>query len=354
MARKTNNGPANTVADAAQHLMAGDSDNHAEGEAQDQLEAVLETEDGDELEGEALETEDALEDEADSEDEAEGESDEGDEDEDDAVDGEDDEEGEEEDDETAAEPKFTVKVNGEEVEVPQSELIAGYSRDADYRRKTQALAEQRKTLETEAEQTRQERAQYAQMLNAMQQQLQSGGEKEPDWDRLYSEDPVEWVRQRELWRERQEKAQAVQAEQQRLQQQMTQEQQRQLQETLKAEREQLQRALPEIVDPDKGTQVRQRIAEYGKEIGFSEEELNNVYDHRAVLVLDKARRYDELMAKKKDLRPQPSKKRPRTASPGTAVSPSEHKRARKGKRLQRFVDQGGGVKDAASALETLL
>lgn len=48
--------------------------------------------------------------------------------------------------ETSDEPTYTVKVDGEEIAVPLSELVAGYSRTADYTRKTQQLAEQRKGL----------------------------------------------------------------------------------------------------------------------------------------------------------------------------------------------------------------
>ena len=41
----------------------------------------------------------------------------------------------------------TVKVDGEEVRVPLSEAVAGYSRQADYTRKTQELSEQRKQVQ---------------------------------------------------------------------------------------------------------------------------------------------------------------------------------------------------------------
>ena len=41
----------------------------------------------------------------------------------------------------------TIKVDGEEVRVPLSEAMAGYSRQADYTRKTQELAEQRQQLQ---------------------------------------------------------------------------------------------------------------------------------------------------------------------------------------------------------------
>lgn len=42
-----------------------------------------------------------------------------------------------------------VQVDGESVEVPFSELLAGYSRTADYTKKSQALAEERKSMKSD-------------------------------------------------------------------------------------------------------------------------------------------------------------------------------------------------------------
>lgn len=50
-------------------------------------------------------------------------------------------------DETDEEPKYTVKVDGEEIEVTQDELLRGYMRQRDYTQKTQQLAEQRRQFE---------------------------------------------------------------------------------------------------------------------------------------------------------------------------------------------------------------
>lgn len=50
------------------------------------------------------------------------------------------------DDDTSDET-FTVTVNGEEIEVTRDELLAGYSRQSDYTRKTQELAAERQRLE---------------------------------------------------------------------------------------------------------------------------------------------------------------------------------------------------------------
>ena len=91
---------------------------------------------------------------------------------------------------------FTVKVDGKEIDVTLDELQKGYSRTQDYTRKTQQIAETRKAVEAEAAAIRAEREQYAQLLGALQQQLETAGEQPIDWERLYAEDPIEWVRQR--------------------------------------------------------------------------------------------------------------------------------------------------------------
>ena len=124
---------------------------------------------------------------------------------------------EEGDSEEGEQPQvFTVKVDGKEVEVTLDELQKGYSRTQDYTRKTQQIAEARKQTEAELQEVRAEREQYAQLLGALQAQVQQAAQPNIDWDRLYNEDPIEWVRQREVMRENQEKAAAIQSEQQRL------------------------------------------------------------------------------------------------------------------------------------------
>lgn len=47
-----------------------------------------------------------------------------------------------------ADKKIRIKVDGEEVEVPLSEALAGYQRQSDYTRKTQELSKQRAELQT--------------------------------------------------------------------------------------------------------------------------------------------------------------------------------------------------------------
>ena len=270
----------------------------------------------------------------------------------DAADEETQEEQSEEDEESEEQEQptvFTVKVDGKEVEVTLDELQKGYSRTQDYTRKTQQIAEIRKQVEAETEAVRAERAQYAQMLGALQAQLQ-GAETQIDWDRLYQEDPIEWVRQKEVMREKQEKLQAIQFEQQRVAQLTQQEQQQHFESHLQAQHAKLLEIIPEWKDPAKAKAEKQLLVEFGQKTGFTPEELKAIVDHRAVVALRKAALYDQMMTKRKAITPV-TNNGPRPAKPGAAGRVSQTTEAVRAK--QRLA-KTGRVDDAASAIYQLL
>lgn len=256
---------------------------------------------------------------------------------------------EEEPEEEEQQQTFTVKVDGKEVTVTLDELQKGYSRTQDYTRKTQQIAEVRKQVEAETQAVRAERQQYAQLLGALQAQLQAS-EPQIDLDRLYHEDPIEWVRQKEIVRERQEKLGAIQAEQQRLAQVSQYEQQRAMEMQIESQQEALLAALPEWKDPKKAKAEKALVIESAKAAGFSDEDLKSVYDHRLVLLLRKAAMYDQMVSKRQGIKPVVNNG-PRTAKPGAAGRVSTTTEATRAK--QRLA-KTGRVDDAASAIELLL
>jgi hypothetical protein len=245
---------------------------------------------------------------------------------------------------------FTVKVDGKEVDVTLEELQKGYSRTQDYTRKTQQIAEVRKQTEAELQEVRAEREQYAQLLGALQAQVQQAAQPQVDWDRLYQEDPIEWVRQRELVRENQEKAAAIQSEQQRLAQLSQQEQAQQRQMLLAQEQEALVAAIPEWKDAKKAQAEKAMLVQFGQKVGFTPDELKNVIDHRAVVMLRKAALYDQMMSKRGQIKPV-TNNGPRPAKPGAAGRVSSNTEAM---RAQQRLAKTGRVDDAADAIYKLL
>ena len=257
------------------------------------------------------------------------------------------------DEETEEEEKptevYTVKVDGKEIDVTLDELQKGYSRTQDYTRKTQQIAETRKAVEAEASAIRAEREQYAQLLGALKQQLEST-EAPVDMDRLYNEDPIEWVRQSEVMRQKQDKLAAIQSEQQRLSQLTAQQRAQEMQAHLATQQEALIQAVPEWKDSKKAKAEKALLIEFGQKIGFSEEELKNVYDHRAVIALRKAALYDQMMSKRGQIKPVVNNG-PRPAKPSAAGRVSTTTESTRAK--QRLA-KSGRVNDAASAIELLL
>lgn len=256
---------------------------------------------------------------------------------------------EEEPEEQEQQQTFTVKVDGKEVSVTLDELQKGYSRTQDYTRKTQQIAEVRKQVEQETQAVRAEREQYAQLLGALQAQLQSS-EPQVDLDRLYHEDPIEWVRQKEVMRERQEKMAAIQSEQQRLSQVSQYEQQRAMEAQLASQQEALLAALPEWKDPKKAKAEKALVIESAKAAGFTDEDLKSVYDHRLVLLLRKAALFDQMVSKRQGIKPVVNNG-PRPAKPGAAGRVSTTTESTRAK--QRLA-KTGRIDDAVSAIELLL
>jgi hypothetical protein len=245
---------------------------------------------------------------------------------------------------------FTVKVDGKEVEVSLEELQKGYSRTQDYTRKTQQIAEVRKHAEAELQAVRAEREQYAHLLGALEAQVQQTTQPNIDWERLYQEDPIEWVRQREVMRENQEKSAAIQSEKQRLSQLSQQEQMQQHQMVLQHEQEALVAAIPEWKDSKKAAAEKAMLVQFGQKAGFSPDELKNVLDHRAVVLLRKAALYDQMVSKRGQIKPV-TNNGPRPAKPGAAGRVSNNTEAL---RAQQRLAKTGRVDDAADAIYKLL
>jgi hypothetical protein len=248
---------------------------------------------------------------------------------------------------------FRVKVDGEEVEVPLDELLKGYSRTADYTRKTQAIAEARRQAEAEAAAAREERQRYAQTLEVLDAQLRTLQPPDIDWDRLYKENPVEWVRQREIHRTRQEQAGWVQAQRAALIQKQQEEEQIEQAQTLEVERAKLFEALPEWRDAEKARSEKAKIVSYATEkLGFTTEEISDIYDARAVVALRKAMLFDELMSKRDQMRPKIMQKaKPMKA--GAASAPQSSKVVASKAALSRLANSGSH-RDAAAVFEQFI
>jgi hypothetical protein len=213
------------------------------------------------------------------------------------------------------------------------------------------LAEARKVAEAEFEQVRAERAQYSQLLAALQQQVQSSVPAEPDWNRLRQEDPIEFAAQWADHQQRQQRMQAIQAEQQRLSEIAAQEQAQKWASVVQEERKVLEQVIPEWRDPDVAKREKVELVEFGRRLGFSTEDLAGITDHRAVVALRKAYLYDKLMSRRAEVKPKPKNAAP-VLKPG--VSSGVAKKSSELVKAKQRLAKSGRVQDAATAFESIL
>lgn len=258
----------------------------------------------------------------------------------------------EEQEEEVEQPVYRVKVDNEEVEVTLDELLKGYSRTSDYTKKTQTLAEQRKAVEaerTKIEEAAKVRDQYAQRLAIIEQMLTA--QPEENLAELKENDPIQYAVKVAERAERDKQLAAIRQERQTLAMRQQAEQQERLQNHLAQEGERLRSAIPDFADPVKGEVIRKEVKEFAKSIGFSDQELAQLYDHRAVITLYKAMQYDKLQKS----RPEATKKvtqAPRMMRPGTSTP--EARETQEGKKLREQLRKSGSKGDAARLFERLL
>ena len=246
---------------------------------------------------------------------------------------------------------YTIKVDGEETEVTLEELQNGYSRQRDYTRKTQELAQQRKAIEAQQKEVSQKDEIYSQLLPKMEATLKGELENEPDWNALYEADPIAYVREKDIWNEKKQKLKAVQAESQRIQQESQMKQQQQIQQFVEYGQQQLLEHIPEWQDNEVASKEKMAIRDYGVNVlGYTPQQMDSVYDYRVLLGLRNAWLYHKTQQATK-VKPTEKKAAARTARPGTSNVPKSTTPVKKAKQK---LAKTGKVQDAAKLFEQLI
>lgn len=251
------------------------------------------------------------------------------------------------------EPTFTVRVDGEDVEIPLSELKNGYERQAASTKRFMEASDTRKAADAEIQQARAERQQTAaklaqaeMLLTAM---LQSQAQ-ETNWDELLQSNPQEYLKQKHLAEKRQADLHRIQWERGQLIQREQADNERLQAQYLEAQGKALLDKVPEWKDAEKAKAEKVQIRDYLGKLGFDENALNNIQDHRAVLLARKAMLFDSMVeranaaSKKVQTLPQKAER------PGTGNAQPLDKRSAAFQRLSRT----GKPEDAAAVFAGLL
>tara|TARA_R110000824_G_C15195000_1_gene675169 strand:- start:99 stop:1142 length:1044 start_codon:yes stop_codon:yes gene_type:complete len=267
------------------------------------------------------------------------------------------EESDEEDEQEEEPDAYTVKVNGEAHEVTLEELVKGYSRQSDYTKKTQEIAEERGNMQQALEMAQQEVAQIQQereeYVASLQNVINNSNEHlqqfmNIDWERLKEESPIEYVTLREDYRDAQDRVQAMFQQQEMVKQKQSADAAQQHQTTVAREHAKLSEKLPEWGDEAKRQTIGAQLRDYAIGVGYSANEIGSLVDHRSLLVLRKAMFYDKANPSK--VASKKLKNKPKVVSAGSAMDKSSRSKSQRKKQMGRL-QKTGHVDDAVSLFE---
>jgi hypothetical protein len=251
---------------------------------------------------------------------------------------------------------YTVTVDGEEYEVTEEELVKGYSRQADYTRKTQQLAEHRKQIDqvienykSEIAQAQQARDQY---VNAVAQAIESNYSylqqyQNIDWERLKSEDREEYLTKRDEYRQAQDQIDSLRKAQEQAQQESNLQLQKEHQRRLYEEHQKMVQAVPDWADENKRAAIGKAVSEFALSKGFSKGEIDQLVDHRSIIVLMQAKAYEDMQRKQNSVRSKKVKNKPKVVRGKAKTEKADTDKAKRTKQMKRL-QQTGKAEDAAS------
>ena len=253
---------------------------------------------------------------------------------------------------------YTLTINGENVEVTLDELKKGYSRQSDYTRKTRQLSDDRKALEEKNleisranEEAKIKRDQYEKQLQVLSAQLQAS-EPNIDLDRLLQEDPAQYVKVKAEQDRKKELLQASQQEQERIRLEKQEESERIYAQYLENEKKKLIEKLPIYGDKEKGPEFIKELTQYAKSKGYTDQEISMLVDHRAVMMLADAMKYEKLQ-QKANLRNKKVNKVSKVVSSSSPKVQDESEFAQRLKSKKANLRKTGKVNDAVSVLKEL-
>ena len=276
-------------------------------------------------------------------------------------DSEDEEEEAEESDEDVdeEEPLFTVMANGKEEEVTYDELIKGYSRQSDYTRKTQELSNLRQEYERGAQQYAESlpalqnlKQQYSQALGNVISNSVAGLERfNIDWNALREEDREEYLVKRAEFQDAKDQIRGFQERKAQEDHAMQEEARRNYHSMVSQEHQRMVEQLPEWADQEERTKISADIKNYATSKGFTNDELSVLSDHRYLLTLMKAMKYDSLQSS--DIKSKKLKNKPRVVRSGKGVEKSQTDSKAKAAQMKRLRGTGH-INDASVLLEDFI
>lgn len=251
--------------------------------------------------------------------------------------------------------------DGNRAEVSLSEWKDSYQHTQRAEKAAREAAELRETLQAEqtklAEQFERQAQENAHYLNAADQQLMAEFQK-VNWDQLRVENPTEWTAKRQEMGERQQRLQAIRQEAARkydqTRQEIAQKQQQEFAQLVEREQAAMLSAIPDWKNDAKRTGEQAKVREYLSEtMGYTQQQLDQAYDHRAIVMARKAMLYDQMLKAGSAAKKKVVKIGSKVLKPGAKQSKAAAKHDAESA-LRNRLRKTGHVDDAAALIQQRL
>jgi len=242
---------------------------------------------------------------------------------------------------------YRVLVEGEEKEVSLKEALDGYIRTETFHRRLNKLSEAQSELTEQYQALTDDRKKYEERLTDLDKTFKELIPVEPDWDKMYSEDPAGARKMQKQYQDLQGRLDGIRKERERVTKEQADADASNLAKYAKTELERFFAHDKKWTDAKALRKDLDAMRETAFNLGFTEQEVARVYDSRMLKVLLKASKYDRLMA----ARPVPVKRGKSPVKPGTGSNGTVQRGSSQAmKRLSRT----GSIDDAASVFQNII
>lgn len=236
--------------------------------------------------------------------------------------------------EEESEPWYSVKVNGEEYQVTLDEALKGYQRDADYRKKTMSLAEERKEFDAL-------RSNLTNLIGEIDSFVKREDESADYWEQLKQNDPQAFIAKKEQLEKAEELKQKAEKERMAY-----------MQELVAMESKAFLEAMGgnDVWTQEQRQNDMKSATEYLQSVGMSDGDISKIVDHRLWLVImdaAKAKKLQEATAKVEDK----IRKAPKSVKPGQRLPVGERKFNEAKSKIKNARNSQDGVRALAELLK---
>ena len=242
---------------------------------------------------------------------------------------------------------YSVKVDGQEAQVTLEDLKQGYSGQKYVQQGMQDVANKRKEAEDVYTALNNERQQMAELY----QSLQNGGLAqlpEKPTKELFDADPIGYMKENLEYEEKKGAYDNKMAQLQQVSQQNSEASQNARQAYLQEQMQILQKEIPEFADTKKAGKLKDQLVSVGSNYyGYSNDEISNITDARAIKVLNDAMKYQDIISGKTKAKVKTQSARP-VLKPGAkkTAMPNAKIRSRQKAKLR----ETGSMEDAISLI----